>query len=88
MDNLDEILIVKNNKSLTYINKKGFEIIDEIQLSILGKYIQGISDIFSLPNLLFLSQKDLDPTATNKKRSLETEKLTELILNHKFFNIC
>ena len=30
MDNLDEILIVKNNKSLTYINKKGFEIIDEI----------------------------------------------------------
>ena len=55
MDNLDEILIVKNNKSFTYVNKKGFEIIDEIQLSILGKHIESIDKIFSLSNLLFLS---------------------------------
>jgi len=57
MDNLDEILIVKNNKSFTYVNKKGFEIIDEIQLSILGKHIESIDKIFSLSNLLFFLKR-------------------------------
>ena len=55
MDNLDEILIVKNNKSFNYNNKKGFEIIEEIQLSNLVKHIESIDNIFSLSNLLFLS---------------------------------
>ena len=30
MDNLDEVIILKNEKGLSYLNKKGFEIIDEI----------------------------------------------------------
>ena len=49
------VKVIKNNKSFTYINKKGFEIIDEIQLSILGKHIESIDKIFSLSNLLFFS---------------------------------
>ncbi len=55
MDNLDEMLIAKKNKSFTFINKKGFEIIDEIQLSILSKYVERIGNLLSLSNLLFLS---------------------------------
>ena len=28
MDNLDEVIIIKNEKGIQYVNKKGFEIID------------------------------------------------------------
>ena len=30
MNNLDEVIILKNEKGLQYLNKKGFEVIDEI----------------------------------------------------------
>ena len=30
MDNLDEVIMIKNEKGIQYINKKGFEIIDDI----------------------------------------------------------
>jgi hypothetical protein len=30
MENLDEMLLLKGKKGLEYINKKGFEVIDEV----------------------------------------------------------
>ena len=30
MDDLDEVIIIKNEKGIQYVNKKGFEIIDSI----------------------------------------------------------
>jgi len=46
MDNLDQILIVKDKRSVSYVNNKGFEIIDEIQYDVLRMYIEKLSDIF------------------------------------------
>ena len=37
MDNLDEILIIKNEKRIQYVNKKGFEIINNIQFTNIEK---------------------------------------------------
>jgi hypothetical protein len=39
MDNLDEVIIIKNEKGIQYVNKKGFEIIDSIQFTNLEKQI-------------------------------------------------
>ena len=36
MDNLDEALMVKGKNGLDYINKRGFEIVNEIQYNILS----------------------------------------------------
>jgi len=36
MDNLDEALFVKGKNGFDYINKKGFDIIEEIQYSIIN----------------------------------------------------
>jgi len=36
MDNLDEALLVKGKNGFEYINKKGFDIIEEIQYSIIN----------------------------------------------------
>ena len=46
MDNLDQILIVKDKKNISYVNNKGFEIIDEIQHDVLGMYIERLGDVF------------------------------------------
>lgn len=46
MDNLDQILIVKDKRSVSYVNNKGFEIIDEIQYDVLRMYIEKLGDIF------------------------------------------
>ena len=43
MDNLDEILIIKNEKGMQYVNKKGFEIIDNIQFTNFEKKINDPS---------------------------------------------
>jgi|LakMenEpi03Aug12_release.lakeMendotaPanAssembly.Ray.scaffolds.fasta_scaffold5603068_1 hypothetical protein len=40
MDNLDEVIIIKNEKGIQYVNKKGFEIIDSIQYTNLEKQIE------------------------------------------------
>ena len=39
MDNLDEVIMIKNEKGIQYVNKKGFEIIDSIQFTNLEKQI-------------------------------------------------
>ena len=39
MENLDEIIITKSKKGLEYLNKKGFEIFNEIQFQLLYKYL-------------------------------------------------
>lgn len=46
IDNLDLILLVKDKKIISYVNNKGFEIIDEIQYDVLGMYIERLGDIF------------------------------------------
>ena len=40
MDNLDEVIIIKNEKGIQNVNKKGFEIIDSIQYTNLEKQIE------------------------------------------------
>ena len=39
MDNLDEILISKSKKKINYVNKKGYELIENIYFDVLDKYI-------------------------------------------------
>ena len=43
MDNLDEVIMIKNEKGIQYVNKKGFEIIDSIQFFNLEKQMADIN---------------------------------------------
>ena len=39
MDNLDEILIYKSKKKINYVNKKGYELIENIYFDVLDNYM-------------------------------------------------
>ncbi len=45
MDNLDEVIIIKNEKGIQYVNKKGFEIIDSIQFTNLEKKLLNTNEL-------------------------------------------
>ena len=49
MDNLDEILISKSKKNFDYVNKKGYELIEDIYLNVLDNYTNDnpSKDLFS-----------------------------------------
>ena len=39
MDNLGEILISKSKNKINYVNKKGYELIENIYFDVLDRYI-------------------------------------------------
>ena len=62
MDNLGEILISKSKNKINYVNKKGYELIENIYFEVLDKYINdnNQNDLFSFG--LLIERSDFDPS--------------------------
>jgi hypothetical protein len=84
MENLDEALLSTNNSNFQYMNKRGFEIIEEIQISLLSEYESQLAqDHQAQP--IFLSREDLNKHECERTKLKNVRKLTDQILNHQFF---
>ena len=62
MDNLGEILISISKNKINYVNKKGYELIENIYFDVLDRYINdnNQNDLFS--SGLFIERSDYDPS--------------------------
>ena len=79
MDNLGEILISKSKNKINYVNKKGYELIENIYFDVLDRYINdnNQNDLFS--SGLFIERSDYDPSVQTKKRKGEIEMISDFI---------
>jgi hypothetical protein len=62
MDNLDEVLISKSKKRFNYVNKKGFELIENIYFNALDKYINGNTQNELFSSKLLIERGDFNPS--------------------------
>ena len=79
MDNLGEILISKSKKKIYYVNKKGYELIENIYFDVLDKYINDNNQNNLFSSVLLIERNDFDPSMQTKKREVEIEMITDLI---------
>ena len=62
MDNLGEILISKSKNKINYVNKKGYELIENIYFDVLDRYINDNNQNDLLSSGLFIERSDFDPS--------------------------
>ena len=62
MDNLGEILISKSKKKIYYVNKKGYELIENIYFDVLDKYINDNNQNNLFSSVLLIERNDFDPS--------------------------
>ena len=79
MDNLDEILNSKSKKKINYVNKKGYELIENIYFDVLDKYINDNNQNNLFSSVLLIERNDFDPSMQTKKREVEIDMITDLI---------
>ena len=60
MENLDECLVNFDKKGLQYINNKGFEMFENIQIKILKCFIQKKESYKEFSKKLVLTKSDFD----------------------------
>ena len=87
MDNLDEILISKSKKKINYVNKKGYELIEDIYFDVLDKYINDNNQNNYLSSKILIEKSDFDESIQSKKSVKEIEIITNLIQSQKFFKL-
>ena len=79
MDNLGEVLISKYKKKINYLNKKGYELIENIYFDVLDKYINDNNQNELFQSGLLIERNDFDSSLQTKKREGEMEMITDLI---------
>jgi len=62
MDNLGEILISKSKNKINYVNKKGYELIENIYFKVLDKYINDNNQNNLFSSVLLIERNDFDPS--------------------------
>ena len=87
MDNLDEILISKSKKKINYVNKKGYELIEDIYFDVLDKYINDNNQNNYLSSKILIEKSDFDESIQSKKSVNEIEIITDLIQSQKIFKL-
>ena len=87
MDNLDEILISKSKKKINYVNKKGYELIEDIYFDVLDKYINDNNQNNYLSSKILIEKSDFDESIQSKKFVNEIEIITDLIQSQKIFKL-